>query len=50
MSKRKTEYSSIRSAARKLGVNHATLLNYVDNDNNIKLSILLKERENRLNN
>jgi group I intron endonuclease len=38
------EYSSIRAAARKLGVNHATLLNYVDKDKLFKAKYIIKRK------
>jgi len=39
------QYSSIRSAARELEVNHATLLNYLDKDKLFKGKYILKIKE-----
>ena len=43
-SKDRIEYSSIRAAARKLRVNHATLLNYVDKDKLFKAKYIIKRK------
>ena len=36
------KYSSIRTAAKKLKVNHATLLNYINNDKLFKGKYMIK--------
>lgn len=39
------QYSSIRSAARELEVNHATLLNYLDKDKLFKGKYIIKRKK-----
>jgi group I intron endonuclease len=41
------EYSSIRDVARKLGVNHATLLNYVDKNKLFKAKYIIKRLQKK---